>query len=59
MSKEYSVEVCRQLEAGFHAVKLHRPMRISRYDAGTKLTYNVYGMGRAEKAKVSLMRPTS
>ena len=54
MSKEYSVEVCRQLEAGFHAARLHRPMRISRYDAGTELTYDVSGVGRAEKAKVHL-----
>ena len=45
MSKEYSVDVCRQLEAGFHAAKLFRPMRISRYDAGTELTYAVHGVG--------------
>lgn len=55
MSKEYSVEVCRELEAGFHAAKLHRPMRISRYDAGTELTYDVSGVGRAETAKVHLV----
>jgi len=55
MSKEYSVEVCRQLEAGFHAAKLHRPMRISRYDAGTELTYDVQGISRAETAKVHLL----
>jgi hypothetical protein len=55
MSKKYSVDVCRQLEAGFHAGELHRPMRISRYDAGTELTYNVQGVGRAEKAKVHLL----
>jgi len=55
MSKEYSVEVCRELEAGFHAVELYRPMRISRYDTGTKLTYDVRGVGRAEMAKVHLV----
>jgi hypothetical protein len=55
MSKEYSVDVCRQLEAKFHAAKLHRPMRISRYDAGTGLTYDVHGIGRDEKAKVHLL----
>lgn len=54
MSKEYSVDVCRQLEGGFHAAKLFRPMRISRYDAGTELTYDVSGVNRAEKAKVHL-----
>jgi hypothetical protein len=55
MSKEYSVEVCRELEAGFHAARLHRPMRISRYDAGTELTYDVRGVGRAETTKVHLL----
>jgi hypothetical protein len=55
MSMEYSIEVCRQLEAGFHAARLHRPMRISRYDAGTELTYDVSGVSRAEKAKVHLL----
>jgi hypothetical protein len=55
MLKKYSVDVCRQLEAGFHAAKLHRPMRISRYDAGTELTYNVQGISRDEKAKVHLI----
>ncbi len=55
MSKEYSVEVCRELEAGFHAAKLHRPMRIKRYDAGTELTYNLRGVGRAEMAKVHIV----
>jgi hypothetical protein len=55
MLKEYSVDVCRQLEAGFHAAKLHRPMRISRYDAGTELTYDVQGVSRGEKAKVHLV----
>jgi len=55
MSKEYSVEVCRELEAGFHAARLHRPMRISRYDAGTELTYDLRGVGRAKMAKVHLV----
>jgi hypothetical protein len=55
MSKEYSVDVCRQLEAGFHTARLHRPMRINRYDAGTELTYDVQGLSRDEMAKVHLL----
>ncbi|MHC4426719.1 MAG: hypothetical protein ACYSYV_11575, partial [Planctomycetota bacterium] len=55
MSEEYSVEVCRKLEAGFHAAKLYRPMRISRYDAGTELTYDVNPVGQAEPARVHLI----
>ncbi len=54
MSKEYSVEVCKELEARYAAANLHRPMRISRYDAGDELTYEVSGIVRAEKAKVHL-----
>ena len=41
MAKDYSVEVCEQLEAGVRAANLYRPMRVSRYDAGTELTYDV------------------
>ncbi|MHC4542234.1 MAG: hypothetical protein ACYS74_21020, partial [Planctomycetota bacterium] len=54
MSKDYSVEVCKELEARYRAVKLHRPMRISRYDAGDELTYDVSGIARAETARVHL-----
>ncbi|HCO93703.1 MAG TPA: hypothetical protein DIU00_07100, partial [Phycisphaerales bacterium] len=55
MSKEYSVEVCRELESGFRDAGVHRPMRIKRYDAGTELTYDVRGVGRAEMGKVYLL----
>ncbi len=55
MSKEYSVEVCKELEAGFRAANLHRPMRISHYDAGAELTYDVTGFGDAGPAKVNLI----
>ena len=55
MSEEYSVEVCRELEQRFRAANLHRPMRISHYDAGTELAYDVTGFGGAEPAKVKLV----
>ncbi|MHC4366745.1 MAG: hypothetical protein ACYSW8_03910 [Planctomycetota bacterium] len=54
MAREYSVEVCKELEARFHAAKLHRPMRISHYDAGTELTYDVTDVSTSETAKVRL-----
>src|SRR4030042_4561556 len=41
MALEYSIETIRKLEEQIHAARLHRPMRIGRYDAGTELTYNV------------------
>lgn len=55
MSNEYSVEVCRELEERFRAADLHRPMRISRYDAGTELTYHVTGFGDTEPVRVHLV----
>jgi len=45
MSREYSVEVCRELEERFLAAELHRQMRLKRYDAGTELVYDVRGVG--------------
>ncbi len=55
MSEEYSVEICRELEGRFRAANLHRPMRISHYDAGTELTYDVTGFVGAEPARVELV----
>jgi hypothetical protein len=55
MAAEYNVEVCKKLEAEFRAAKLYRPMRIGRYDAGTELTYQVSGFGRAGTARVHLV----
>ncbi len=55
MAVEYNVEISKKLEAEFRAAKLHRPMRISRYDAGTELTYQVSGFGQADTARVRLV----
>jgi hypothetical protein len=55
MAVEYNVEICKKLEAEFRAAKLYRPMRISRYDAGTELTYDVSGFGQAGTARVRLV----
>ncbi|MCP4259548.1 MAG: YrzE family protein [Planctomycetes bacterium] len=55
MAVEYNVEICKKLEAEFHAAKLHRPMRIGRYDAGTELTYIANGFGKTEQARVHLV----
>jgi len=54
MVKEYSIEVCKELEERFCAAELYRPMRISRYDAGTELTYNVTGIEQANTARLKL-----
>jgi len=55
MAAEYSVEICKKLEAKFRAAKLYRPMRISRYDAGTELTYQVSSLAGTGTAKVHLV----
>ncbi|OHB73639.1 MAG: hypothetical protein A2Z25_02950 [Planctomycetes bacterium RBG_16_55_9] len=54
MSSDYSVEVCKELEAGVRAAKLYRPMRVSRYDAGTELIYDVSCVGQKGTARVHL-----
>lgn len=54
MAEEYRVDVCRQLEQKFHDQRLHRPMRIARYDAGAKLVYDVECVERAAAGRVHL-----
>jgi len=55
MAAEYSVGVCKELENRFRAAGLHRPMRITRYDPGAQLTYEVTSVAQAVKATVSLV----
>jgi hypothetical protein len=50
----YDIEVCNSLREAFHNQKLHRPMRVGRYDPGTRLTYEVTGVARPDRAKVHL-----
>lgn len=54
MGAEYSVEVCRELQERSREARLHRPERISRYDAGSELVYDVRGVGQAGTARVRL-----
>jgi hypothetical protein len=54
MPREYSIDVCRELEGRFQAAGLHRPMRIRRYNAGTELVYDVTGVAGGNKARVHL-----
>jgi hypothetical protein len=55
MAAEYSVEVCRALEEKFRLARLHRPMRVGRYDAGTELVYDVKGIEKPNKGLVHLV----
>ncbi len=50
----YDVDVCNSLKEQFFDQKLHRPMRVGRYDAGTRLTYDVTGVVKPDKARLHL-----
>jgi len=52
---EYSPDICRKLQAKYQVLGLHRPMRVSRYDAGTELVYNVTGLKTPDTARVRLL----
>lgn len=54
MAAEYSVEVCKALEEKFHLSRLHRPMRVGRYNTGTELIYEVKGIEKANTGRVRL-----
>ncbi len=41
MSTTYSVDTCKKLQQQFSDLNLHRPMRITHYDAGDRLTYEM------------------
>jgi hypothetical protein len=55
MTEDYSVEVCRKLEEEFRSLGLYRPMRVSRYEPGTEMVYDVTGAGDAAKGLVRLV----
>jgi hypothetical protein len=54
MAKEYSIDVCRQLEAAFAEQQLYRPMRVGHYEAGTELAYLVEPVAPGPHAHVKL-----
>jgi hypothetical protein len=55
MTTEYIADICHKLQAKFHTYDLHRPMRISRYDAGTELVYNVSSIEKPDTARVRFL----
>ena len=55
MAAEYSVDTCRRLEGDFRAAGLHRPMRVTRYDAGTELSYDVTAVASGNKGRVRVV----
>ena len=55
MKKEYSVGICKKLETVFHDASLYRPMRVSRYDVGKELVYNMTTVEGKDKGAVRLI----
>jgi len=51
---EYSVETCRALGEIFHQAQVLRPMRVDRYEPGTRLRYEMTGVAPARRAAVEL-----
>ncbi|MBN2455062.1 MAG: hypothetical protein JXB29_00770 [Sedimentisphaerales bacterium] len=55
MAVKYSVEVCRTLQERVISAQLHRPIQVSRYDAGTRLVYTVRGVEKGNRARIELI----
>ena len=55
MATEYSIETCKQLEAAFGEMQLHRPMRIDHYDAGIELEYEMTPVEPGQTMTVSVL----
>ena len=51
---DYSIEVCGELAERFRRAQVCRPMRVSRYEPGTELTYQVRGFAGNSAASVRL-----
>jgi hypothetical protein len=52
MTREYSIETCKTLGEKFRDMRLHRPMGVARYDAGSKLVYDVTEVAGTHTARV-------
>ena len=52
MTQEYSIEICKTLEARFRDAELHRPMRVQRYDEGTELVYDVKAVAGKNEGRI-------
>ena len=55
MISEYSVDVIKQLELIYREAELYRPMRITHYEKGTELFYDVTGVSSGNKARIHLI----
>ena len=58
MTREYSIETCKTLGARFCDAKLHRPMRVERYDVGRELVYDVTEVAGTNTARIRVVVET-
>lgn len=54
MIKEYSVGECNRLKRKFKRLRLHRPIKISRYDTGDELKFDIIGVERRTRGRIHL-----
>ncbi len=54
MARDYSVDIIERLKDQFAALRLHRPLRIARYDTGTTLDYAITPVEPGPMARVKL-----
>jgi len=55
MTEEYSVAIIEKLHTMFRRARLHRPMRVTRYDAGSELEYDMQEVVGSKKGRVKLV----
>jgi len=55
MSRDYSIEICRQLKQRFDSQGLYRPMRVRCYDGGDEVVYDAAGFGADSTCRVKLV----
>jgi hypothetical protein len=54
MAKKYEIEVCRELQERFREADVYRPMRVSRYEVGDELVYDVQNIPGRSTASVQV-----
>lgn len=54
MAEDYSSTVCQQLETIFEEQRLHRPLRVARYEAGTVLSYPIQPVAPGPQTEITL-----
>jgi len=55
MDVDYSIEIQKRIENQIRGAELHRPYRISRYEPGAELTYEVTGLDSPVRGRVRLI----